>query len=143
MNNMNAWLRETMAQFARFGVVGVMNVIINAVVYVGLVWLGVHYLIASVCGSCLGVLNSFVMSKFFVFGAEGDGVKQFFKTVGVYGVQFAVSWTGLVILIEIFGLNPYAAYVANIVVVTLVSFFGLKLFAFRPGEKADGGLTGD
>ena len=134
---MNAWLWGTLRQFARFGVVGVVNVIINAVVYVALVALGVHYIIASICGSTLGVLNSFVMSKFFVFRVEGDGMSQFFKTIGVYAVQFAVSWAGLIILVELVGLNPYLAYAANIVIVTVVSFFGLKLFAFRPNAKAD------
>ena len=41
-------------------------------------------------------------------------------------------------MIELFVMNPYAAYAANILVVTLVSFLGLKYFAFRTDDSHTG-----
>lgn len=127
-------------QAFRFGLVGVLNVLINFAVYAGLVWLGAHYLVASAVGTTLGILNSFVWSKFFVFRKEGDVLGQFAKTLMVYLVQTLVSWSGLIVLIEYVGLHPYVAYIANIIFVTTVSFLGLKFFAFgsRRFIKTDG-----
>lgn len=130
------WLRETLLQGARFGVVGVLNVTINAVVYASLVYLGAHYILASAAGTTLGILNAFVWSKFFVFNRSGRAWPQLLRTVAVYLIQIAASWTGLVIMIELVGLGPYVAYAANIVVVTLVSFLGLKHFAFKEDAEA-------
>jgi putative flippase GtrA len=123
-------VKETAGQFVRFGVVGVMNVAINAGFYALLVWLGAHYILASAVGTVLGILNSFVWSKFFVFRAKGDAGSQFGKTLLVYAGQVFVSWTGLAFWIEVVRLDPYLAYVLNVVFVTAASFLGLKYVAF-------------
>lgn len=121
----------TLAQVARFGLVGVMNAFINAVIYSCLIYIGLHYILASAIGTIFGILNAFVWSKFFVFGHKGRTLPQLLRTIGVYVVQILVSWIGLVIMIEGLGMNPYLAYAANITVVTAISFLGLKYFAFR------------
>ncbi|MFT3756218.1 MAG: GtrA family protein [Pseudoxanthomonas sp.] len=118
-------------QAARFVLVGIMNVAINVAVYAGLVHAGVHYILASAAGATLGILNSFAWSKFYVFADKGKAFPQLLRTILVYAVQIVVSWIGLVIMIELLKMNPYAAYAANIFIVTLASFLGLKYFAFR------------
>ena len=135
----NVWsaIRKTVVQAARFSVVGVANVFINALVYVGLVYIGVHYIAASFVGYVLGIINAFFWSKRFVFRVDGAAFEQFLKTILVYLVQLLVSWTGLIAFVEIFGFNPYIAYAANAIVVTLLSFFGLKLFVFRKQRDAN------
>jgi len=135
---MSPWLKTIFTQATRFGLVGVMNVVINAGVYSCLVYLGIHYILASAAGTTIGILNSFLWSKFFVFERKGSTLTQFLRTILVYVIQIAASWTGLVILIELLKMNPYAAYGANIVVVTLISFLGLKYFAFKTESEVAG-----
>lgn len=126
-------------QVARFGVVGLMNVAINAVIYMALVYLGVHYILASAVGAIIGVLNSFVWSRLFVFKTQGKVAPQLVKTLMVYGAQIAISWAGLIVLIEFFHIDPYSAYILNVTIVTLISFLGLKYFAFSTRNKATEG----
>ena len=133
---MNELLKTSVIQATRFGVVGVANVIINAAIYSLLVYLGVHYIVASAVGTIAGIMNSYIWSKFYVFRRKGNATKQLFRTILVYSVQISVSWLGLAIMIELLGLDPYSAYAANIVIVTSVSFLGLKYFAFRPDNVA-------
>lgn len=135
---MTSWLLRTATQFTRFGLVGVINVAINAVVYSGLVYAGAHYIVASAAGTTLGILNAFAWGRFYVFATRGRAVTQLLRTIAVYLFQIGVSWGGLIVMIELFGINPYAAYAANILVVTLVSFLGLKYFAFRTDDSHTG-----
>ena len=132
---MSSWLKTTFIQATRFGLVGIMNVVINAAIFSYLVYVGVHYLLASAAGAIVGILNSFLWSKFFVFKHKGKALPQLYRTIAVYSMQIAISWAGLVILIELLKINPYMAYAANIAVVTLVSFLGLKHFAFKIEEE--------
>jgi len=128
---MNTALKTTFIQALRFGLVGVMNVVINAAIYSCLVYVGVHYVLASAAGTMIGIINAFLWGKFFVFRRNGAALPQLYRTIAVYSIQIAISWAGLVILIELLKMNPYSAYVANIAVVTMVSFLGLKHFAFK------------
>lgn len=126
----------TFQQLLRFGFVGALNVIINATIYNLLVWLGVHYILASAAGVVFGVANSFILNKLFVFKAKGDTSRQFGKTLLVYAAQNALSWTSLAFWVEIANVGPYWAYWLTIVPVTIASFIGLRFFAFRPTPKA-------
>lgn len=132
---MSSRFKTTFIQAARFGLVGVMNVVINAAIYSCLVYVGVHYLLASAAGTIIGIFNAFFWSKFFVFKHKGRALPQLYRTIAVYLMQIVISWSGLVILIELLKMNPYMAYVANIAVVTLASFLGLKHFAFKTEEE--------
>lgn len=113
-----------------------MNVAINAVVYAALVFWGAHYIAASAVGTALGILNSFIWSKFFVFRRPGSTASQFTKTLLVYAVQIVISWGGLAFWIEIIRLDPYVAYALNVLAVTAASFLGLKFFAFRSSDAS-------
>ena len=132
---MSSRLKTTFVQATRFGLVGVMNVVINAAIFSCLVYVGVHYLLSSAAGAIVGILNTFLWSKFFVFKHKGKALPQLYRTIAVYLVQIAISWAGLVILIELLKMNPYMAFATNIAAVTLVSFLGLKHFAFKIEEE--------
>ncbi len=119
------------SQFARFLVVGLTAFLLNAAIYSGLVTLGVHYLIASGVGWIVGIVNSFFLNKRFTFKSEGSVREELPKTIFVYVVQLVVSWTGLIILIDGLGFGEIVAFMINVVVVTAVSFIGLKFFAFQ------------
>ena len=114
---------------ARFVFVGALNVVINVVVFYSLITLRVHYIAASSAGIILGVLNGYFWNRYYTFrGAnERAASKQIAGTVATYGVQTAVSWALLYLQIDILHEPPMMAYAVNILVVTAVSYLGLRL----------------
>jgi putative flippase GtrA len=124
-------LKGRSTEFIRFLIIGSTTALINMAVYGGLVYLGAHYLAASGVGWVLGVAYAFLLNKRFTFRAEGKVSTEALRTLLVYVCQLGVSWAGLALLVEVFKLHPYLAYLINTVVVTAVSFLGLKFFAFR------------
>ena len=66
--------RQTTIQLLKYGVIGVSNTVITAVTFYLLnTWLGAPYGVANVSGYVLGVINSFVWNRSWVFNAKGKG----------------------------------------------------------------------
>ena len=60
------WI-PSLIQFVKFGIVGLSNTLISYVVYVAGVRFGMHYLLASILGFVISVLNSFYWNNKYVF----------------------------------------------------------------------------
>ncbi len=59
-------------QFIKFGIVGLSNTALSYIIYAVLVYLGLHYIVASVISFMLSVLNSFYWNKRYVFVPDKD-----------------------------------------------------------------------
>jgi len=130
-----ALFRGRSTEFLRFLLIGVSSAVLTTLVYAVLVALKFHYIIASGLAWALGVAYSFVLNKRFTFRAGGDARAQAARTVLVYILQLGVTWSGLAFLVEVLKLHPYVAYLINTIPPPLISFFGLKLFAFRESSQ--------
>lgn len=127
--------RKTREEIFFFIISGLINTGINATAYFVLTYLGCHYLFSSFVGWVLGLINGYFFNGRITFRVRHKQNHQFKKYALVYLAQLGVSWAGLTLLIEIIGLNYYVAYCINVVVVTAVSFLGLKYFAFNNKYK--------
>ena len=54
-------------EFILFALVGVSNTVINFIVYTILVFFSMPYLLANVIGYGVGMINSYLLNKYFVF----------------------------------------------------------------------------
>ena len=61
-------------QFVKFGLVGVLNTLISEGLYVIIVFFGGHYLVASLVGFVLSVLNAYYWNSKYVFKEEPGGL---------------------------------------------------------------------
>lgn len=89
--------RESAVQLVKYGLVGVLNTLVTlGTILVCKSFLGVNEYVSNALGYVLGVLNSFVWNKRWVFGAKGDVRRQmllFFIGFGIcYCVNFAIVW---------------------------------------------------
>ncbi len=92
-------------QFLKFCLVGVSNVVVCEGIYVVLLFLGVHYLVANIIGNLISILNAYFWSNRFVFKAQ-EGERRVWwkvlaKTYASYGFSMALSAGLLVFWIEI------------------------------------------
>ena len=132
------WI-PSLIQFVKFGIVGLSNTLISYVVYVAGVRFGMHYLLASILGFVISVLNSFYLNNKYVFG-QGKEERNLLKTL--LKTFMAYAFTGLVlanillyIWVDILGISEYLGPLINLVVTVPLNFVIKKLWAFRGGKR--------
>ncbi len=132
------WI-PSLIQFVKFGIVGLSNTLISYVVYVAGVRFGMHYLLASILGFVISVLNSFYWNNKYVFG-QGKEERNLLKTL--LKTFMAYAFTGLVpanillyIWVDILGISEYLGPLINLVVTVPLNFVINKLWAFRGGKR--------
>lgn len=133
-----AWFRS-LVQFIKFGIVGLSNTLISYVVYLVGVRFGMHYLLASVLGFVISVLNSFYWNNKYVF-QQGDEERNRWLTL--VKTFMAYASTGLVlanillyIWVDVLGISEYLGPIINLVITVPLNFVINKLWAFRGRQR--------
>lgn len=91
MENKNS----TFLQFIKFGLVGVSNTVISYVTYVVCVYVGMHYILANIVSFIISVLNSYYWNNKFVFVADENETRIWWKTLGKTFIAY--GFTGLIL----------------------------------------------
>lgn len=133
-----AWF-QSLVQFIKFGIVGLSNTLISYVVYLVGVRFGMHYLLASVLGFVISVLNSFYWNNKYVF-QQGDEERNLWLTL--VKTFMAYASTGLVlanillyIWVDVLGISEYLGPVINLIITVPLNFVINKLWAFRGRQR--------
>lgn len=81
--------KKTIVQLFKYGVIGVMNTLITAISFYLLnTWLKVPYGPANIIGYVLGVINSFIWNRNWVFKTK----KNFKREALLFGCGFIICW---------------------------------------------------
>lgn len=132
-------------QFIKFGLVGISNTIVFYITYCLLIFLGFHYLIASLLGFLFGVLNSFYFNNKFVFKKGKLEARNpwlvLIKTLISYGLtSYVIGSILLVLFIEGLGISKYIAPFLGLMVKIPLNFILNKNWAYKSSkmeEKSD------
>lgn len=133
---------QNIMQFIKFNCVGVLNTIVDFVVYSMMCMLGLHYLLAQVIGYAFGVGNSYMLNSLWTFARERrHTADEFGRFLLVNLVSLSVSLGVLWVCRNPLGIESdlWCKAVATPVAL-IVNFTGNKLFVFKkaqePAEKA-------
>lgn len=119
-------------QFVKFGLVGVSNTVLNLVVYYGLLYLGVHYLIANTAGFLVSVLNAYYWNKKFVFkNLETKISKSLIKTYVSYGSTFLLGTGLMFVMVHYLHVSETVAPIINLLVTIPLNFLLNKFWTFK------------
>ncbi len=124
----------------RFVVVGGFNTLFGYALFVGFEWLLDGNYLLSICLSyAIATIVAFVLHRNITFAVKGHrGILiDFFRFESVYVVMLAVNAALLVVLVGWWGWAPYLAQAAIVVITTVGSYFGHKLFSFRGRERTE------
>lgn len=128
-------LSESLLQFVKFGFVGLSNTVISYVVYILLIFFNVHYLIASMLGFVISVINSFYWNNKYVFKDKNHNrslVTAFIKTFISYaGTGLLLANILLFIWIDLVHASEVIAPIINLFITIPLNFLLNKLWAFR------------
>ncbi len=120
-------------QFAKYGVVGLINNLVCYLVYLALIpWM--HYVPAMVIGFTVSVINSYYWNNKYVFHSDEKRVwwKTFLKTYIAYSVT-GILLNSLLLLfwIEVCGMSRVLAPVINLFITVPASYVINKLWAYK------------
>lgn len=121
-------------QGIRFLFVGGLNTIVGYGIYALLVYLNVNYLIANTISTIIGVAHSYFWNRYFTFKSKQKALKEITKFVSVYVVSYLIGMCTLFIFKDKLNISPYFAGLINLIITTLISYFGHKYISFRSGE---------
>lgn len=127
-------------QFVKFGIVGFFNTFISYGIYSVMLLAGAHYVLASVLGFVVSVLNSFFMNSRFVF-KKGEGQKRnpfwtLAKTFASYSATgLFLQNILLVLLVEKLNVSQFVAPLMILLVTIPLNFVMNKFWAFRTSKE--------
>ena len=123
----------------RYLLAGGYNTVFGFAVFAGLFLVfenQVHYIFIAIVSQIIGITNSFLTYRYFVFKSTGNIIHEYLRIYVVYGVSFVLGILLLALLVEIAGLHPILANLFVIIITVIVSYFGNSRFTFKqkPGE---------
>lgn len=123
--------KHNLIQFIKFGVVGLSNTVIALLVYYGLLFLGVNYLIANVVSWLVSVFNAFYWNNKYVFKNDSTWVKALIKTYISYGFSFVLGTALLFVLVEWCGVSAVIAPLLTLIITIPLNFLLNKFWTFK------------
>lgn len=119
-------------QFAKFGIVGVLNTFISFITYYLLIFVGINYLVAHVMSFVTGVLNAYFWNNKYVFRkSDSSTMKSLIKVFISYGLTFVVSTGTLFAMVHFLGISSLLAPIFNLIITVPINFILNKYWAFR------------
>lgn len=116
----------------KFGLVGVLNTLINWIIFAVLNFVGVYYIIANVIAYVIATINSYIWNSRWVFKYKGEDKKETttkFILLNLAGL--ALNTMILYLLVDLIGLNKLIALVITTVIVMVINYIVNKIWVFK------------
>ena len=113
----------------RFFVIGAVNTLFSYLIYAGAILIGMHYTLATLISTVLGIIfNFFTTGKVVFRSLEG---RRFFLFVLVYAVTYVVNILLLRLLVDVIHINKLIAGALVTLPVALLSYYLNARWTFR------------
>ena len=124
-------------QFAKFGVVGVLNTALHYAVFYSLYsFLGINYLLSSGIGYTAGLMNSYVLNRNWTFRSRNTKRGgEFARFASVNLVSLGVNLVTLKMFVVWGGLKPEVAQVCAIAFSLSANFVGNRFWTFNSARN--------
>jgi putative flippase GtrA len=116
-------------RFLRFLVVGGVNTLFGYIIYAAFILLNVHYSLAALFSTILGVIFNFFTTGRIVFNNRSSNV--ILRFFGVYAVYYVLN-VSLLKLLTTHGLNSLVSGAITALPLATISYFLNRTFVFRP-----------
>lgn len=122
-----------MIKLLKFGFIGIINTLITIGSYAFLVYItGLNFLIANIIGYLLGMVNSFIWNKNWVFQVKETHSIYYIKFIIVNLAMLGLNSLGLYFLVTSLHFNKLLSQILVVGCVTIINFFLTKKWTFSP-----------
>jgi putative flippase GtrA len=123
-------------QIVKFGLVGVSNTVVSMVVYYIFLWIDEDmYMVGSIMGTIISILNAFIWNDLFVFTGNPKDFKSVMlrlgKTYVSYGGTSLLSMAMLWIEVNFFGVDRVIAPIVNLLITIPLNYLINKFWTFK------------
>lgn len=123
---------ETVKQAIKYGVVGVSNTLITAIViWIMMKVLGFSDVVSNITGYVAGVLNSFIWNKQWTFQSSAGWVGSAVRFGIVFGICYLLQLGLLMYLNEHLSIDPYYNQLLAMAFYTVINFIMNKFYTFK------------
>jgi putative flippase GtrA len=120
-----------MEKFIKFGFIGIINTAITIASYAFLVYvMDVNFIIANIIAYMLGMINSYIWNKNWVFRVKESNLGIYVKFFVINLAMLGLNSLGLFILVDTYHLNKLIAQLVVVGLGMVLNFFLTKTWAF-------------
>ena len=124
-------------KIVKFLIVGGTNTLLMYLLYLGLIYLGMHYGLALALDYVCGVLLGYILNRHWTFASHGKQINSFPRYVLTYVGVFAGNMALLVLFVESGLLGPELGQLIAFGLVTVMSFILQNAWVFKKPQKED------
>lgn len=129
-------LCQLVVQFIKFGIVGVSNTVVSMAVYYLFLWIDEDlYMLGSILGTILSILNAFIWNDLFVFTGNPKDFKSVMlrlgKTYVSYGGTSLLSTVLLWLEVAFLHISKVYAPIVNLLITIPLNFLINKFWTFK------------
>jgi putative flippase GtrA len=129
--------RETIKQFFKFLIIGVLNTLINlSVLYLCTDILKIYYMISAVIAFLFAVTNSFILNKIWTFEEKlsYNPVEKYIKFFTISLIALSINLGILYSLTEFLHIHYLFSQLIAVGANFIINFFGNRLWTFKEKE---------
>lgn len=127
---------ETIKQAIKYGIVGVANTLITAlVIWVMMKLFGCSSVLSNAVGYAAGVINSFFLNKQWTFKAKGNWIGSALRFALAFGVCYLFQLGVLLYLNRTLTIDPYYNQLIAMAFYTVANFLMNKYFTFKENKQ--------
>ncbi|AUB83522.1 GtrA family protein [Candidatus Thiodictyon syntrophicum] len=123
---------QTIGQFFRYGIVGVLSNAVGYLLYLGMTGVGIGPKVAMTLLYAIGVAQTFVFNKRWTFRHQGHLSIAFVRYIAAYGFGYFLNLFGLLLLVDHMGLPHQLVQGAMILTLAVMLFLAQKFWVFKP-----------
>lgn len=129
-------MKKSLIQLIKFGIVGGINTVLSYLIYLGGLYLGIHYLIASTIGFIITVFISYVLNSLLTFRESGEtihwSIKALIKVYISYSITgFILGNLLLFIEVDVMKISEMIAPIINLFITIPTNFILNKFWAYK------------
>lgn len=122
-------------ELLKFGITGVLNTLISMLCYFLLLKLNVYYLLANVISYFVGMTNSYILNRKWVFKSDSSIIKTSIKFCCVNIITLGISTLLLYIFVHNFNFNKAIAQIVTTMIIMVINYLGSKFWTFKTIEE--------
>ena len=125
------FINDGVIRFVKFGMVGVINTLVNWIIFFILNALGMYYILANIIAYTLGTIHSYLWNTLWVFKyKEKASTDTTIKFVILNVVGLGLNTGILYVLVDLCNLNKFIGLVITTGIVMIINYVVNKLWVF-------------
>jgi len=126
------FFNEGINKFIKFGLVGVLNTLINWIIFILLNFIGIYYIVANIIAYAIATANSYIWNSKWVFKYNGENKKETtVKFVILNLIGLGLNTAILYLLVDMAGFNKLIALIITTGIVMIINYILNKVWVFQ------------